>query len=74
MGYLQSQLNLMKTWSVLKGYATNNFFYYFLGLNLHFAQDKRVTKTQCNKENEKFYSFSFNIPVTKMVPWIKYHR
>ena len=117
MGYLQSQLNLMKTWSVLKGYAANNFFYYFLGLNLHFAQDKRVTKTQCNKENEKFYSFSFceknvyllihdlfhdfeiklddtkanlelrklertywsmittsNIPVTKMVPWIKYHQ
>ena len=74
MGYLQSQLDLMKTWSVLKGYATNNFFYYFLGLNLHFAQDKRVTKTQCNNENEKFYSFSFNIPVTKMVPWIKYHQ
>ena len=74
MGYLQSQLNLMKTWSVLKGYATNNFFYYFLGLNLHLGQDKRVTKTQYNKENEKFYSFSFNIPVTKMAPWIKYHQ
>ena len=26
------------------------------------------------QENEKFYSFSFNIPVTKMVPWIKCHR
>lgn len=57
MGYLQSQLNLMKTWSVLKGYATNNFFYYFLGLNLHFAQDKIATKTQYNKENEKVLQF-----------------
>ena len=60
----------MKKLSLLKGYVVDILLLLFRTVkNLHFAQDlRRVTKTCTKVENEKFYSFSFNIPVKKWYP------